>query len=338
MSKEDRFSPETLPILSKKRNADGTVEALLGLDQGTLQIVWEQSYTPQVVNPDNYIEAFITGKDVPLINSQKPKLLFGTNENGRCSFDCVGCTFANSVMKQAYRTESNSQFRLARPVNFNTQYNLIKRAEEIAMQEGILTVDGTYGAGGLLSGDSATNPNLESLMLITAASRRCISSRWSTIAPETPINVFDRYLNAARLVPENHTFSFQVSLHSTDETERHRHTGAYKLISPRVISEKARQLREQTDRKISIAFVIHGGSIISPDILAHTFSPEDVVISLRPIHSETTPGMLPNGFLNLYSKIRSKGFSVVYVPPSISGAELDNIRQDYSNQAQLLRP
>ena len=83
---------------------------------------------------------------------------------------------------------------------------------------------------------------------------------------------------------------------------------------------------------MSLSFVLHAGSVIDPEVLNRIFSPDDTIISLRPIYSLTTQAMNPDTLIALYARLRADGRDVVYMPPSqndtIDGQpiELHNMR------------
>ncbi len=329
MSSNERLQENrSVQIIEKKVNHDGTIEILISHDQATYQLVWENSYTGQVLNPDLDIEDFIKGNKNPEINRNKRKLLFGVNANGRCSFECIGCSFANTRMRNVYKTENQESMRLAKPVSPDLQLKLMEKAEELVLHSNMENKLNLYGCGALLSGDSATHPQLEELILTVATRTNCISSRWSSIAPASTKNVLARFATASEIIKQKnvqHTASFQISLHSTDPSERARHVGTNKLIDMDTINYQAKNIYSISQRKLTIAFVTHRNSVIEPEVIASYFNPVHTMISLRPMIN-TSWEMEKERFLHLYRSIREKGFDVVYIPASQSGAELDNLR------------
>ncbi len=307
---------------------------LFPLHGSTFQTVWEHSYGKAVFNPTaEQFSNFVLGRAG--IKRGKHKLLFGVTLNGVCPADCLDCPFGRTIMAKLYENQTNYRLTLARPITPPELQSALKQAHKLGVEKGILTPEESFSAGALLAGDPSYSPHVAELIATVAQIPGCDSCRWSTIAADTPNNVLDAFkLGAARAKEENpnHTVNFQVSVHNTDHELRMRHTGVTRLLPLEEIAQAAKDLHDITDRKISLSFVLHEGSVIDPQVLNRIFPPDDTIISLRPIYSPTTKPIDPNRLISLYAELRKDGRDVVYMPPSqddtIDGRplELDNMR------------
>lgn len=296
----------------------GDIEILLTLPGGTYQLVWERSYGKGVFNPDGTIEELVKGQiKVP---RESHKLLFGTHLNGACPADCKGCPFARSVMKE-YKV-------LARPINPQELYEALNVAKEIALDKSIIKPDDEFSAGALLSGDPGHSLFATGLIAVVSTFPHCKSSRWSTIAPSTGRkNVYDSFLAGATIAKSansDHVLSFQTSLHSTDPQKRVDHTGVTHLLPVMVVSQAAMEIFKTTGRKMTMAFVLHEGSVIDPVKLKEQIPV--AIASLRAMKTEEHPLMNPQDQIKLYRNFRNAGWDVVFMPPSPDALELDNMR------------
>lgn len=316
------------------RRTNGDMEILFPTPDGTFQTEWEHSYGSAVFNPDlDLFSDFVYGRAG--IKRGRHKLLFGVTLNGVCPADCLDCPFGRTIMARLYEQETNRRLTLARPINPSELQLALGQAHQIGVESGILTPAETFSAGALLAGDPSYSPYTADLIATVAQTPGCESCRWSTIAADAHYNVLDAFrLGAlhAKAINPHHTTNFQVSIHSTDHELRVRHTGVTRLLPLAEIAQAAEDLHQITGRKMSLSFVLHQGSVIDPAVLNRTFSPEDTIISLRPIYSPTTKPMNPDKLIALYDELRRDGRDVVYMPPSQDGTidgrpiELHNMR------------
>lgn len=290
----DRYSNGDLAILF----ASGS-----GKKQDTYQINLERSYKG-VFNPKPELFAdYVTGKaDVQL---GAHKFIIGATVNGGCPAKCLECPFAGGVA--------------AKPIIPGELAFCFKQAKQIAINEGILQVDENFSAGGLLAGELGYSPYAVDLITLMSEFPGCSSCRWSTIAPGSRFNVLEAFQEGAKRVQASnpgHKLSFQFSIHSTDHSARVAHTGGKDLISFEEIAGTSRTLREITGRKPSLAFVLHEGTVLSIEGLRQHFSPDDNVISLRPIYSTSRKPMPPERLIKLHQELTDDGWETVYMPPN----------------------
>ncbi|TSC88417.1 MAG: hypothetical protein G01um101416_85 [Microgenomates group bacterium Gr01-1014_16] len=316
------------------RQTNGDMEMLFPLNGGTFQAEWEHSYGNDVFNPSpEHFSDFVHGRT--RIKRGEHKLLFGVTLNGVCPADCLDCPFGRTIMAKLYELETNRKLTLARPITPPELQSALKEAHKIGVEQDILTPEESFSAGALLAGDPSYSPHIAELIATVAQIPGCDSCRWSTIAADTLYNVLEAFrLGAvkANVANPNHTANFQVSVHSTNHALRVQHTGVTRLLPLEEIARAAKNLHGITGRKMSLSFVLHAGSVIDPEELNRTFSPDDTIISLRPIYSSTTHPIDPNRLIALYSRLRNDGRDVVYMPPSQDGTidgrpiELHNMR------------
>ena len=303
--------------------SNGDTEILVPLHGGTYQVVWERSWGSGVFNPSpNQFSDFARG--VNYVKGGEHKLLFGVTLNGACPADCLDCPFGRTIMARLYTSLTDKQLTLARPISSSELQSALERAKEIAIKNGILSQNEVFAAGALLAGDPGYSPHISDLIATVSGFTGCEACRWSTVAPDTENNVLGAFIEGATRAKEanpTHTLSFQVSLHSTDHQERINHTGVSRLLSMQEISMTSQRIRKITGRKLSLSFVLHEGSVLDPQVLNDNFSPDNNLISLRPIYSRVTNPMNPDRLIELYSKLRKDNWDVVYMPPSQSYTE-----------------
>ena len=323
----------TEPIIKMKSHGD--MEILIPLPGGTYQVEWVHSYGSEVFNPSlDRFRDYANGRPHEL--SGRHKFLMGITLIGVCPAKCYECPFGRTVMAQQYANTpaSELQFTKARPISPLELQSAFKYAKKVALEKGILQIDEPFSAGALLAGDPSYSHFTAELMEMVSNFPGCKGSRWSTIGAKKGPNVLAAMERGAKLANPNHRISIQVSLHSTRHTERVNHTGEETLFSMAEIKAASEKITEITTRRLALAFVLHDGSIIEPEVLKQEFSPKSNVISLRPIYSTSTKPMDPERQVNLYSQLRNDGWDVIYMPPNLTNGnngngnpiELDNMR------------
>ncbi|KKU75152.1 MAG: hypothetical protein UX99_C0001G0002 [Candidatus Amesbacteria bacterium GW2011_GWB1_47_26] len=320
-----------LALETFRQTPNHDLELLIKTPTGTYQTAWERAYGEPALNPDSRLPGLLGGED--FMPPGKRKLLFGTHLNGRCPADCLDCPFGSTTIRAIYASESDLHYTLARPITPAELSAFLVRAKQIAVERGILKSGETFSAGALLSGDPGYNRHTAELVAAVSRVPDCEACRWSTIAPDTGHNVLAAFIKGAQLAREidpAHISSFQASLHSTDHEVRVRHTGVTRLLSMSDIAAASQEIYQITGRKLSLAFVLHAGSVIDHRVLKDNFSPDHNIISLRPIYSATTLPMNPDNTIKLYSQLRKDGWDVVYMPPNQGNGgppiELHNMR------------
>ncbi len=141
----------------------------------------------------------------------------------------------------------------------------------------------------------------------------------STVAPAGRDAFFERLADIhARLYPGR--FQMQFSLHTSDETTRHRLVPA-RTWSFDEMARFGRRFFSTGDRKITLNFAVARGIPLDAGVLARTFSPDCFAIKLTPINP--TDAARSNGLIGLIdpccpeaaervaAPFREQGFDVI---------------------------
>ncbi len=305
--------------LAEKRvdiRPNGDIKVRIPLPGGTYQMEWERAYGSEVFSPETErFRDFVDGSKK--VRLTKRKLLFGATLNGVCPANCLDCPFGRIVMgkEYAHSSEEERPFTKARPITPEELKTSLNYAKEVAIQNGTLQKDELFGAGNYLAGELGYCKDIWELMTALSYLNGCESSHWSTIAPKNANKVLESLERGVAVSNPNHRLSMQVSLHSTQPVERINHTGEDGLYSMEEIAQWSKRITKLTGRRVSLAFVLHAGSVIEPEVLRKIFVPDYNIISLRPIYSTSTRPLDSERLIELYTQLRKDHWDVVYMPP-----------------------
>lgn len=324
------------------RYQNGNRALLFPVGRYTYQV--DIQHSKGVLNPaPESLEEYVNGQKK--IESGDPIFVIGATLNGACPADCTNCPFARSVWK-----EHNSP---ALPVTPGQLKNFLEQSKQIAMNEGVLKLGQEFGVRGFGAGDPSYYTYLTQNMLTVGRLEGCISSGWSTIARggvrnERRFNVLRTLENGARQVMQekpDHKLKIQFSIHDTRPLARAIYTGENDLIPLENIAESAQSIREITNRRPNIVFVLKEGTEADGQVLIKAgLTPDLVVITLRPMdfskESPTGAPMDPSEMIRIYENFRKVGYDVAWIPPTppmdhLPPIELSNLQIYARNQGLL---
>lgn len=324
------------------RYQNGNRAILFPVGRYTYQV--DIQHSKGVLNPPpESLEEYINGQKK--IESGSPIFVIGATLNGACPADCVNCPFGRSVWKN-----KNLQAIPVTPVQLK---NFLEQSKQIAMNEGVLKAGQKFGVRGFGAGDPSYYTYLTENMLIVSRLENCVNSGWSTIArtsarSERRFNVLRALEDGARQVMQekpDHKLKMQFSIHDTRPSARAIYTGTPDLIPLEDIAESAQTIREITNRRPNIVFVLKEDTKADGQALINAgLTPDRVVITLRPMdfskESPTGAPMHPGEMIRIYKNLIKEGYDVAWIPPTppmdhLPPIELSNLQVYARNQGLL---
>lgn len=305
----------------------GNLQATIEVGGVAYPLVCTSSFGPEVKNPNNQLVRDYLKGVLPKPHPDSPTtLLLPLQANDRCAANCKGCVFARDIVGEGF---------LALPTTPKTLQVILDNARVLMRKYGLLSANGTFRVGALLSGDPSFNQHTTELIRVFGENPDITAVRLSTIAVKTKNNPLMAILEGARVIKSmesNLNLRVQVSLHSTNSEKRRFHVSYHgpltvKLISMTEINAAFGEIKKVTGFRSTLAFVTDTDTDIDPEVLSAHFDQRYTDISLRPIISTTkytaTP-MHPDRFINLYKSLTERGWEVRIIPSSEKGIEQAN--------------
>jgi len=332
------FDPDALSHLKIEsiENCTTFIESVVTTTNGeSYEIVICPTSNNSVMQPQNLLKYYApkTIDDNPPQNPEHPwQIVVPIQSDGSCAANCSFCR---------YGQQTPTPYTSPKDI-----VGLLTIGMNIALDRGLVEDKDKLKLSLLKGGDVSLHPNFENVVRAIANSFPNNFLKLSSVA-SSQLGFFG---NMTQLIIElrnkspNFSIALQISANSTNEVQRletvNGGSNSIRLYTLEEIQTFASFWRKTTDRRLTITFTLHEGTIFDPNTIMEKFNPADVVIKMRRIHPFTGMGLnqfSQKKYFRAYLTLVENGFNVIAGNPSYSELRhklsprkgLDNRRSKY---------